>query len=58
MKETTIYCDACRRWAKGTDYSTLWARLRKRGWVLGYDKGTHYCPKCVQGAVKKEMDGA
>ncbi len=53
-KETTIRCNACGKQATGTGYSTLWARLKKSGWLPGRERNTHYCSETCRTKREKE----
>lgn len=53
MKETTVTCDRCRMARlQGMNWSGVWAKAKRIGWVLGEDRNVHYCPKCA-----KEVQG-
>ena len=56
MKRTTITCDGpdCARSATGNGYSTLWARLKAKGWRDGKKRGEHYCPVCAEIGFKED----
>ena len=47
-KKTYIICDRCQKVEGGIGYSTLWARLRTRGWTAVRDEQGlhHFCPEC------------
>lgn len=46
-KKTFIICDGCQKSVGGVGYSTLWAKLRRQGWVAEPENKRHFCPECA-----------
>lgn len=56
MKQTCVICDACGRVEVGQGYSTLWHRLKEKGWKLesAQDGKKHFCPGCTVHATRSK----